>query len=379
MDLIKRSIEERVIEYLKPNKVVVLLGPRRVGKTVLIKQVLAKISEPYLLLHGEGQDVRKQLAYRSTQRYKNMMGDKKLLIIDEAQKIPDIGLILKLMVDTLDGLKILATGSSAFDLEKFMGEPLTGRKTTFHLFALSEGELKQTEDLFQVDANLRSRLVFGSYPELLQIPEENDKKIYLDDLINSYLLKDILEFNLIKNSDKILQLLRLIAYQVGSEVSYSELGKQLGMSKNTVERYLDLLSKVFIVHAVGAWSRDLRKEIVKGKRWYFYDNGIRNALTGDLRPIENRNDIGILWENYIVSERIKYQKYSNMLVYNYFWRTYDRQEIDWIEDRESKLHAYEFKWNPKKKAKLPKIFKETYPNSTFEVINSDNYLAWIEA
>ena len=377
MDLIKRSIESQVIDYLKPNKVVVLLGPRRVGKTVLINQVLSMVSEPYLLLHGEDQDVRRQLEYRSTQRYKNILGNTKLLIIDEAQKIPEIGLILKLMVDTIEGLKILATGSSAFDLEKFVGEPLTGRKTTFNLFALSEIELKQTESLFQVDSNLRSRLVFGNYPELLQLKNESEKKVYLDDLINSYLLKDILEFDLIRNSDKILQLLRLIAYQIGSEISYTELGKQLGMSKNTVERYLDLLSKVYIIHSVGAWSRNLRKEIVKGKRWYFYDNGIRNALVGDLRPIETRNDIGILWENYIVSERIKYQKYNNILVYNYFWRTYDQQEIDWIEDRNSKLHAYEFKWNPKKKAKFPKIFKETYPGSLFEVINHENYLSWI--
>ena len=377
MDLVKRSIENQVIDYLKPNKVVVLLGPRRVGKTVLINQVLSRVSEPYLLLHGEDQDVRRQLEYRSTQRYKNILGGAKLLIIDEAQKIPEIGLILKLMVDTIEGVKILATGSSAFDLEKFMGEPLTGRKTTFNLFALSEIELKQTENLFQIDANLRSRLIFGNYPELLQLKSESEKKIYLDDLINSYLLKDILEFDLIRNSDKILQLLRLIAYQIGSEVSYTELGKQLGMSKNTVERYLDLLSKVYIIHSVGAWSRNLRKEIVKGKRWYFYDNGIRNALIGDLRPLETRNDVGILWENYIVSERIKYQKYNNILVYNYFWRTYDQQEIDWIEDRNSKLHAYEFKWSPKKKAKFPKIFRETYPGSSFEVINHENYLSWI--
>lgn len=377
MELIKRAIEDQVIEYLKPNKVVVLLGPRRVGKTVLIRQVLTKIYEPYLLLHGEDQDVKRQLEYRSTQRYKNLLGDVKLLIIDEAQKVPEIGLVLKLMVDTIDGLKILATGSSAFDLEKFVGEPLTGRKTTFHLFALSESELKQTESVFQINANLRNRLIFGSYPELLQIPSENNKKIYLEDLINSYLLKDILEFDLIRNSDKILQLLRLIAYQIGSEVSYTELGKQLGMSKNTVERYLDLLSKVFIIHSVGAWSRNLRKEIVKGKRWYFYDNGIRNALIGDLSAIENRNDVGILWENYIVSERIKHQKYTNMLVYNYFWRTYDQQEIDWIEDRESRLHAYEFKWNLRKKAKFPNIFRETYPESTFEVINNENYYPWV--
>jgi uncharacterized protein len=378
MELLKRQLENQVIEYLKPNKVVVLLGPRRVGKTILIQQVLEKIAEPYLLLHGEDQDVRRQLEYRSTQRYKNLLGGKSLLIIDEAQKIPDVGNILKLMVDTIEGIKILATGSSAFDLEKFTGEPLTGRKTTFNLFGLSEEELKQTENVFQKNANLRHRLVYGNYPELIHIPDLNKKKIYLDDLINSYLLKDILEFDLVRNSDKILQLLRLISYQVGSEISYTELGKQLGMSKNTIERYLDLLSKVFVVHSVSAWSRNLRKEIVKGRKWYFYDNGIRNALIGNMNDLENRNDIGLLWENYIVSERIKYQKYNNMLVYNYFWRTYDQQEIDWIEDRGGKLHAYEFKWNPKRKAKLPKIFQETYPESSFKVINNENYLEWLE-
>ncbi len=225
---------------------------------------------------------------------------------------------------------------------------------------------------------MRNRLVYGNYPELIHIPDLNQKKIYLDELINSYLLKDILEFDLIRNSDKILQLLRLIAFQVGSEVSYNELGKQLGTSKNTVERYLDLLSKVFIIHSVGAWSRNLRKEIVKGRRWYFYDNGIRNALIGNMNSIENRNDIGSLWENYIISERIKHQKYMNMLVYNYFWRTYDHQEIDWIEDRGGEIHTYEFKWNPKKGARIPKIFSETYPNSDFQVINSENYLDWLK-
>lgn len=377
MELLKREIEDEVINYLRPNKVVVLLGPHRVGKTVLIQQILKRISEPYLLLHGEDQDVRRQLEYRSTQRYKNLLGGKSLLIIDEAQKIPEIGNVLKLMVDTIAGIKILATGSSAFDLDKFTGEPLTGRKQTFHLFALSEKELNQTEDVFQKDANLRTRLVYGNYPELIHLKDLKEKREYLDDLIKSYLLKDILEFDLIRNSEKILQLLRLIAYQIGSEVSYTELGKQLGMSKNTVERYLDLLSKVYIVHSVGAWSRNLRKEIVKGKRWYFYDNGIRNALIGDMKPIENRNDIGILWENYIIGERIKYQEYTKMLVYNYFWRTYDQQEIDWIEDRGGKLHAYEFKWSPKKKAKLPNIFKETYPNTEFEIINKENFLDWI--
>ena len=377
MELLRRTIESQIFDYLRPNKVVVLLGPRRVGKTVLLTQLLDKVSEPYLLLHGEDQDVRRQLEYMSTQRYKNLLGDIKLLVIDEAQKIADIGKVLKLMVDTIDGLKIIATGSSAFDLEKFTGEPLTGRKTTFRLFGLSEQELDQTETPLQRSANLRQRLIYGNYPELLQVPKPDSKKVYLDELIRSYLLKDILEFDLVKNSDKLLQLLRLIAYQIGSEVSQNELGRQLGMSKNTVDRYLDLLSKVFILHSVGAWSRNLRKEIVRGKRWYFYDNGIRNALIGNLAPLENRNDVGALWENYIISERIKFQHYSNMLVYNYFWRTYDQQEIDWVEDRGGRLHAYEFKWNPKRRAKFPVAFREAYPEAGFEVIHGENYYEWV--
>ena len=377
MKLLKREIEDQVIEFLRPNKVVVLLGPRRVGKTVLLRQVLERVPETYLLLHGEDVDVRNQLERRSTQHYKNLLGEKKLLVIDEAQKIPDIGNILKLMIDTIEGLKIIATGSSAFDLDKFTGEPLTGRKTTFNLLALSEKELSQTENIFQKQANMRTRLVYGNYPELIHIPDLNERKIYLDDLIKSYLLKDILEFDLVRNSDKILQLLRLLAFQVGGEVSHTELGQQLGMSKNTIDRYLDLLSKVYIIHPVGAWSRNLRKEIVKSKRWYFYDNGIRNALIGNMSSIENRNDIGKLWENYIIGERVKFQKYSKMLVYNYFWRTYDQQEIDWVEDRGGKLHAYEFKWNPKRKAKLPKVFAEAYPGSEFKIIHHDNYYDWV--
>jgi len=209
------------------------------------------------------------------------------------------------------------------------------------------------------------------------LPALEDKTDYLRDLVESYLLKDILEFEKIKNSDKIFDLLRLLAFQVGSEVSYTELGRQLSMSKNTVEKYLDLLSKVYILHSVSSFSRNLRKEIVKGKRWYFYDNGLRNILIGNMNPIEIRNDIGALWENYIISERIKYQKYNRMLVYNYFWRTYDQQEIDWIEDRGGILHGYEFKWNPNKKAKEPLAWKNAYPNSIFEVINRENYDSWI--
>lgn len=376
-NLIKRLTEAQVVKSFVPNKVIVLIGPRRVGKTILIKQILAKTKEPYLLLNGEDLDVRKKLANRSVQHYLGLLGKIRFLVIDEAQKIPHIGEILKLMIDEIDGLKILATGSSAFDINKQMGEPLTGRKKTYLMFPLSENELNQVENDIQKVANLKHRLVFGNYPELLQLKNIEDKKEYLQELVNSYLLKDILEFENIKNADKIFDLLRLIAFQVGNEVSNTEIGKQLAMSKNTVERYLDLLTKVFILHPVSAFSKNLRKEIVKSKKWYFYDNGLRNMLVNNMNPIELRNDIGALWENYIISERIKHQKYNKMLVYNYFWRTYDQQEIDWIEDRDGTLHTYEFKWNSNKKAKQPIAWQKAYNNTTFEVVNSDNYLDWI--
>jgi len=257
------------------------------------------------------------------------------------------------------------------------GEPLTGRKKSFHLFALSENELDQIEDKVQKSANLQQRLIYGNYPELINLSDVADKTDYLKELVNSYLLKDILEFENIKNSDKIFDLLRLIAFQIGSEVSYTELGRQLSMSKNTVEKYLDLLAKVYVLHSVSAFSRNLRKEIVKGKRWYFYDNGLRNILIGNMNPIAIRNDVGALWENYIIGERIKFQSYNRMLVYNYFWRTYDQQEIDWIEDRSGILHTYEFKWNPKRKAKMPVAWKNAYKDTTFEIINSENYIPWV--
>ena len=377
--ILQRTIEPQVLSSLVPNKVIILLGPRRVGKTVLIKQLIKRFKEPYLLLNGENMDVVKTLSYRSTQNYINLLGTKRLLIIDEAQKIPEIGNILKLMIDEIEGLKIMITGSSAYDINKYMGEPLTGRKKTFYLHTLSEEELEQIEDVVQKKANLRQRLIYGNYPELIHLPNQEDKRDYLQDLSNAYLLKDILAFENIRNADKILNLLRLIAFQIGSEVSNNELAKKLGMSKNTIDKYLDLLSKVYILHSVSAFSRNLRKEIVKGKKWYFYDNGLRNILTGNINPLELRNDIGQLWENYIISERIKFQQYSRMLVYNYFWRTYDQQEIDWVEDRGGELYAHEFKWNASgKRVKVPVAWRNTYQDAGFEIIHNENYLTWLK-
>jgi predicted AAA+ superfamily ATPase len=377
MKLIARIIEQQVLKNLVPNKVVILLGPRRVGKTVLIQQIIEKLNDPYLLLNGEDFSVLEILSRRSVQNYKNLLGDKRVLFIDEAQKIPEIGKILKLMVDEIEGIKILVTGSSAFDIDKYTGEPLTGRKKTFNLLTLSELELDQIENEIEKRDNLRVRLVYGNYPELIHIQNLEDKAEYLKEIVNSYLLKDILAFENIRNSDKILNLLRLVAFQIGGQISLSELGTQLSMSKNTVEKYLDLLSKVFVLHKVGGFSRNLRKEVSKSHKWYFYDNGLRNILVANMNPIELRNDVGMLWENYAISERLKYQKYSRMIVNNFFWRTYDQQEIDWVEEREGNLFGYEFKWNPRKIPKPPKAWVNAYPETEFKVINQENYLSWV--
>ncbi len=377
MQFIDRHIENTIKNALQPNKVIVLLGPRRVGKTVLLNRLIDKIEKPYLFLNGEDILTIQALERRSVLHYKTLLGNKRLLIIDEAQKIPEVGSILKLMVDNIEGLEIIVTGSSAFDINKYTGEPLTGRKKTYYLFPFSELEYNQFENLIDKQEHLRHRLVLGNYPELTHLEDSHAKAKYLQELVNSYLLKDILTFENIRNSNKILKLLQLIAFQIGNEVSYHELANQLGLSRNTIEKYLDLLSKVFIIHRVGGFSRNLRKEITKNSKWYFYDNGIRNALIANLNPLDLRNDQGQLWENYIISERIKKQAYTGMLVYNYFWRTYDQQEIDWIEDRGGKLYAYEFKWKKNKKSKTPTAWQEAYPDSEFNIINSDNYLEWI--
>jgi len=378
MEIIERKIEKLILDKVQANKVIVISGARRVGKTFLIKKILQECNFEYLFLNGEDLNTHLLLSKRSVENYRQVLGSRKLLVIDEAQKVPEIGEILKLMVDEIEGLHIIVSGSSALDLFNQTGEPLTGRKYSYTLFPFCEAEYDNAENKVSKPDKLKQRLVFGNYPELLHIPDNSDKKQYIAEIINSYLLKDILLFENIKNSSKIINLLRLIAFQIGSEVSYQELGKQLSISKNTVEKYLDLLSKVFIIHKVEGFSRNLRKEISKSSRWYFYDNGIRNAIVANFNHLVVRNDIGLLWENYMISERIKFQQYNRMIVNNYFWRTYDQQEIDWVEERDGTLFAYEFKWG-EKKVKTPGAWSRAYPESEFFVITPTNYHDWLIA
>lgn len=378
MEFIERGIDSFFNKKVLPNKVLILLGARRVGKTAFIKNYLSKIPKiDYLQLNGEDIDDANLLKERSVNNYTRLLSNIKLLVIDEAQNIPEIGLILKLIVDSIEGIKIIATGSSVFDLSNKLGEPLVGRKNTIYLFPFAQMEFSKTEIYKETTIKLEERLLFGSYPELEQYTDWNDKISYLKEIINAYLLKDILVYEGIKQSNKILDLLKLIAFQVGQEVSLQELAKQLGISKNTVESYLDLLSKVFVVYKVPGFSRNLRKEITKSNRWYFYDNGIRNAIIGNYTRLDSRTDVGALWENYLASERIKYQSYTQKTVSNYFWRTYDQQELDWLEEENGLLRGYEFKWNENRKAKIPTAFGKAYPEAIFEVINKNDYLDFI--
>lgn len=373
---INRSLYKRIIDHLVPNKVNIITGTRRVGKTFLVQKIMADTSFNVFTLEGEDIDSQNLLAQNSIANYQRLFDDYELLVIDEAQAIPDIGKKLKLIVDHVKGLRIIATGSSAFDLAQQAGEPLTGRAYFHDLYPIAQQELSPTENLLETRQRLEERVIYGSYPELFQLTSLKEKEAYLKDLVNAYLLKDILSFEGVRNAEKVKDLLRLVAYQVGKEVSFQELGVSLNISKNTVEKYLDLLSKVFILRRVGGYSKNLRKEITKSSRWYFHDNGVRNAIINDLRPLALRTDTGELWENYLISERIKKLAYAKRHADFYFWRTYDQQEIDWLEWENGRLSAFEFKWKDER-AKIPVAFANAYPDASFQLINRDNYLDFI--
>ena len=377
MKSINRLLQSRIAERIEPNKAVLIFGARRVGKTILMHQLISNFEGKTMLLNGEDDDTLALLKERSVSNYRHLLEGVDLLAIDEAQNIPDIGSKLKLIVDEIKGIHVIASGSSSFDLLNKTGEPLVGRSTQFHLNPFSQREIALTETALETRQNLESRLIYGSYPEVVTLSGFKRKADYLRDIVGAYLLKDILAVDGLKNSGKMKELLRLIAFQLGNEVSYDELGKQLGMSKNTVEKYLDLLSKVFVIYRLGAYARNLRKEVTKAGKWCFYDNGIRNAIIGNFNPLSVRQDIGALWENYLISERIKANDNEGLGKEFYFWRTYDRQEIDLIEESSDSLTALEFKWGDKK-PKVPVAFKEAYPNATFDVVSKDNYPNYIK-
>lgn len=371
---------ENLKKLVEPNKVVAIFGPRRVGKTTLVRKYLEELKTndaKALFVSGDEAEVQKALSSQSIEKLKQFIGDAEIIVIDEAQNINNIGINLKLIVDHIEGKKIITMGSSSFDLNKKIGEPLAGRKWTLKMFPLSQMELGNVENYIETKANLENRLVYGSYPQVVTAETNEEKRRMLNEIVGSYLIKDVLELENIRNSSKIRQLLELLAWQVGNEVSLPELGGKLDLSKNTIEKYLDLLEQVFVIVNIRGFSRNLRKEVTKTSKYYFYDNGIRNALINSFNLLDLRDDTGHLWENYLVIERIKKQEYQQIFSNNYFWRTYEKKEIDWVEEREGKLFGYEIKWSDKKKVKPPKDWIETYKNAEFEVINQENYLEFI--
>lgn len=376
METIDRALQKKIVSSIAPNKAVLIFGARRVGKTVMMRKIVAGFAGKTMMLNGEDYDTLALLQNRSIANYRHLFSGIDLLAIDEAQSIPEIGSVLKLIVDEVPGISVLASGSSSFDLLNKTGEPLVGRSTQFLLTPFSQREIAQTENPLETKQNLEARLIYGSYPEVVMMEDFDRKTDYLRDIVGAYLLKDILAIDGLKNANKMRDLLRLVAYQMGSEVSYDELGKQLGMSKNTVEKYLDLLEKVFVIYRLGAYSRNMRKEVSKAGKWYFVDNGIRNAIIGAFSPLAIRQDVGALWENYIIGERRKGNFNEKLNKDFYFWRTYDKQEIDLIEEQSDSLTALEFKWGNKSPS-VPKAFQNAYPHAELHVVNRNNYMEFI--
>lgn len=376
--IIDRLALKMLKEKLQANKTLLLFGPRRVGKTTLLEQFINSSTDKKAIkfVNGETRIVQEALSSQSIESLRSFVGDSKILIIDEAQKVPNIGLNLKLIVDHMPGVIVIASGSASFDLAKQVGEPLTGRKKTINLFPISAGEIVGAKDrMFYLDT-LESYLIYGCYPEQLQQNDQKEKQDYLLELADSVLFKDIFEIGDIRSPKKIRDLLTLIAFQIGKEVSLNELAVALEMHKDTVYRYLDLLEKSFIIVNVRGFSRNLRKEVSKTSRYYFYDNGVRNAIINNFNPLNLRDDIGQLWENYLVMERLKRQSYESFRSNNYFWRTYDQKEIDWVEERDGKLYGFEFTWGGKQKRE-PKEWRETYSEAEYKVINKENFLDFV--
>ena len=371
-------VYQNLEEYLEPGKVLVLYGPRQVGKTTLLEHFLSRVSLKYRLDTGDDMRIKDLFLSRSLDKLLDYAGGYELVAIDEAQKVLYIGEGLKMLVDKRPSLKIIVTGSSSFSLSGQIGEPLTGRKNTLVLFPISLLELRGIYNNYELEKKLEDFLVFGLYPEVLTAEDKKKRIRRIEEIAHSYLFKDILEMERIKNPRILTDLLRLLAFQIGKEVSFHELASSLSVDSKTIAKYIDLLEKTFIIFNVRGFSRNLRKEITKKSKYYFYDNGIRNALIANFNPLELRNDAGMLWENFVFIERMKKRNYKFMVSNVYFWRTWQKEEVDMVEERGGKLFGYEFKWSTKKKTlKPPRNWKESYPEASFEVITPDNYIDFI--
>ena len=368
--MIHRALEENIRPLLGGNKAVIIMGARQVGKSTLLNQMLGD-REDVLWMNGDDVDIQALFKDMSSTRMRALLGNNRFLVIDEAQRIPEIGLRMKLITDQIPNVQVIATGSSSFELASKINESLTGRKREFKMFPLTFGEMVSETGLLDELRMIPHRLVYGYYPEVVCSP--GDEKTILKELADSYLYKDILSLDNINKPDKLMRLLKALALQIGSQVSYNEIGNLIGLDSKTVERYVDVLEKAYVVFRLGSFSRNLRNELKASRKIYFWDLGVRNAVIGHFAQIENRTDVGELWENFAITERLKRKAYQGSFAQSWFWRTQQQKEIDYLEEEDGVLSAFEFKWNEhKSKAKCPETFSTAYPNARYEVITPKN-------
>ncbi len=372
-----KRIYEPLSNHLQAGKALLIYGPRQVGKTTLLQNFLKTTPLKYKLDSGDNIRTQQALGSQDFSKILSYVEGYELLAIDEAQNIPNIGMAVKIIVDQLPNMRVILTGSSSFELAGQVGEPLTGRKQTLTLYSMSQSELLSTYNKFELREKLEDFLVYGSYPEVVLASTHQRKVDVVSEISNSYLVKDILAFDRVKNSKTLLDLLKLLAFQVGSEVSLSEIGTKIGVDYKTVQRYLDLLEKSFVIIRLGGFSRNLRNEVTNKAKYYFLDNGIRNSLIAQFNGLSQRNDIGQLWENFIFIERLKHRAYQSIYANMYFWRTYDQQEIDLVEERDGSLFGYEMKWSTAKIPAAPLQWTKAYPNSSYEIISPEAYQNFI--
>lgn len=374
--MVNRLITSTIKQKFFRGKAIIVVGPRQVGKTTLLKMLANEYDRKVLVWNCDEPDVRRKLTDPTSTMLGNETAGYDIVFIDEAQRVQNIGITLKLLIDNYPGKQVVVTGSSAIELSNSINEPLTGRKYEYALFPFSVEELVKENGIQEERRLLERRLIYGAYPEVVNNPGEERET--LTNLVSSYLYKDIFAFQDVRKPEIIEQLLQALALQVGSEVSFNELGRLLGMNSVTVQRYIDLLEKSYVIFHLRSFSRNVRSELKKSRKIYFCDNGVRNALIGDYKPLALRTDTGALWENYLISERMKHNAYNAFYGKSYFWRTQQQQEVDYIEDYDGVLHAYEFKWSGTKQPRLTDTFMKNYPDHTFKVVNRDNYLDFIK-